>query len=133
MSSNLKIPKYCTFCGQAFVAQTTTNRFCSHKCSQRVYKKRKRDEKVLETLKEQINSATFAKSQNLQSLQTSPIQTSTFLSLKGKEFLSVQEASILLGASRWTIQRMIQRSELKTAKLGRRTIIPRTEIYNLFN
>lgn len=133
MSSNLKIPKYCTFCGQAFVAQTTTTRFCSHKCSQRAYKKRKRDEKVQATLKEQIKSATFAKPEGLQSLQSLQTQTSTFLSLKDKEFLSVQEAAILLGASRWTIQRMIQRSELKTAKLGRRTIIPRTEIDNLFN
>ena len=50
-----------------------------------------------------------------------------------KEFLSVQETAILLGASRWTIQRMIQRAELKAGKLGRRTIIPRSEIDNLFN
>jgi len=133
MSSNIKIPKFCQYCGQAFVAQKTTTRFCSHKCASRAYKQRKREEKVGSTLKEQIKSVTSANSENLQSLQSLPIQTGNFINLRDKEFLSVQEAAILLGASRWTIQRMIQREELKAGKLGRRTIIPRSEIDNLFN
>ncbi len=133
MSSNIKIPKFCQHCGQAFVAQKTTTRFCSHKCASRAYKQRKREEKVGSTLKEQIKSVTSANSENLQSLQSLPIQTGNFINLRDKEFLSVQEAAILLGASRWTIQRMIQREELKAGKLGRRTIIPRSEIDNLFN
>ena len=133
MSSNIKIPKFCQYCGQAFVAQTTTTRFCGHKCASRAYKQRKREEKVQTTLSDQIKSVTSANSENLQSLQSLPIQTGNFINLRDKEFLSVQEAAILLGASRWTIQRMIQREELKAGKLGRRTIIPRSEIDNLFN
>lgn len=133
MSSTIKIPKFCQHCGQAFVAQKTTTRFCNHKCASRAYKQRKREEKVGSTLKEQIQTVTSANSENLQSLQSLPIQTGNFINLRDKEFLSVQEAAILLGASRWTIQRMIQREELKAGKLGRRTIIPRSEIDNLFN
>ena len=133
MSSNIKIPKFCQYCGQAFVAQTTTTRYCSKTCNSRQYKQIKREEKVKATLKEQIKSVTSANSENLQSLQSLPIQTGNFINLRDKEFLSVQEAAILLGASRWTIQRMIQREELKAGKLGRRTIIPRSEIDNLFN
>ena len=133
MSSTIKIPKFCQHCGQAFVAQTTTTRFCGHKCASRAYKKRKREEKVQTTLSDQIKSVTSANSENLQSLQSLPIKTGNFLNLRDKEFLSVQETAILLGASRWTIQRMIQRAELKAGKLGRRTIIPRSEIDNLFN
>lgn len=133
MSSNIKIPKFCQHCGQAFVAQTTTTRFCGHKCASRAYKQRKREEKVQTTLSDQIKSVTSANSENLQSLQSLPIQTGNFINLRDKEFLSVQETAILLGASRWTIQRMIQRAELKAGKLGRRTIIPRSEIDNLFN
>ena len=133
MSSTIKIPKFCQHCGQAFVAQTTTTRFCGHKCASRAYKQRKREEKVQTTLSDQIKSVTSANSENLQSLQSLPIQTGNFINLRDKEFLSVQEAAILLGASRWTIQRMIQREELKAGKLGRRTIIPRSEIDNLFN
>ena len=133
MSSTIKIPKFCQHCGQAFVAQTTTTRFCGHKCASRAYKQRKREEKVQTTLSDQIKSVTSANSENLQSLQSLPIKTGNFINLRDKEFLSVQEAAILLGASRWTIQRMIQREELKAGKLGRRTIIPRSEIDNLFN
>ncbi|MBL0303423.1 MAG: helix-turn-helix domain-containing protein [Sphingobacteriales bacterium] len=133
MSSTIKIPKFCQHCGQAFVAQTTTTRFCGHKCASRAYKQRKREEKVQTTLSDQIKSVTSANSENLQSLQSLPIKTGNFLNLRDKEFLSVQETAILLGASRWTIQRMIQRAELKAGKLGRRTIIPRSEIDNLFN
>ena len=133
MSSTIKIPKFCQHCGQAFVAQTTTTRFCGHKCASRAYKQRKREEKVQTTLSDQIKSVTSANSENLQSLQSLPIKTGNFINLRDKEFLSVQETAILLGASRWTIQRMIQRAELKAGKLGRRTIIPRSEIDNLFN
>jgi excisionase family DNA binding protein len=133
MSSTIKIPKFCQHCGQAFVAQTTTTRFCGHKCASRAYKQRKREEKVQTTLSDQIKSVTSANSENLQSLQSLPIQTGNFINLRDKEFLSVQEAAILLGASRWTIQRMIQREDIKAGKLGRRTIIPRSEIDNLFN
>lgn len=117
MNSNIKIPKFCQYCGQAFVAQTTTTRFCGHKCASTAYKQRKREEKVQTTLSDQIKSVTSANSENLQSL---PIKTGNFLNLRDKEFLSVQEAEILVGASRWTIQRMIQRDEIKTGKLGRR-------------
>ena len=133
MSSTIKIPKFCQHCGQAFVAQTTTTRFCGHKCASRAYKQRKREEKVQTTLSDQIKSVNSANSENLQSLQSLPIKTGNFINLRDKEFLSVQETAILLGASRWTIQRMIQREELKAGKLGRRTIIPRSEIDNLFN
>ncbi|MCX6240733.1 MAG: helix-turn-helix domain-containing protein [Bacteroidetes bacterium] len=52
--------------------------------------------------------------------------------IQHKEFLSVDEAATLLGASRRTIQRMITKGAFKVGKLGRRTIIKRTEIDNLF-
>lgn len=132
MSSNIKIPKFCQYCGQAFVAQTTTTRYCSKTCNSRHYKQLKREEKVRATLKEQINTVTNTNVQDLQSLQNLPIKTGNFINLRDKEFLSVQEAAILVGASRWTIQRMIQRDEIKAGKLGRRTIIPRAAIDNLF-
>ena len=132
MSSNIKIPKFCQYCGQAFVAQTTTTRYCSKTCNSRHYKQLKREEKVRASLKEQINTVTNTNVQDLQSLQNLPIKTGNFINIRDKEFLSVQEAAILVGASRWTIQRMIQRDEIKAGKLGRRTIIPRTAIDNLF-
>ena len=37
-----------------------------------------------------------------------------------------------MGASRWTVYRLIENGKLKVAKLQRRTIIRRSEIDNLF-
>ena len=88
---------------------------------------RKKEEKIQHALNLEI-SANDAEPQTLQSLQTEQ----PLLNLKTKEFLSVQEAADLLGASRWTIQRLVQRNVLNAAKLGRRTILKRSEIDNLF-
>ncbi|MGL4955935.1 MAG: helix-turn-helix domain-containing protein [Bacteroidales bacterium] len=55
------------------------------------------------------------------------------INLREKEFLSILEVATLLGASRWTIQRMIKSNRLPEAKLGSRTIIKRASIDNLFN
>ena len=128
MNTRIQIPKHCQLCGQAFVAQTTTTRYCGDNCSKRAYKLRKKEEKIQQALSEQINTANEVKPQTLQSLQT----LQPHLNLKTKEFLSVQEAADLLGASRWTIQRLVQRNVLNAAKLGRRTILKRSEIDNLF-
>ena len=130
MSSNIKIPKFCQYCGQAFVAQTTTTRYCSKTCNSRHYKQKKREEKVQAALQQEMN--TPSQMEQMQTLQTLPIKVSNHVNLREKEFLSVQEAADLVGASRWTIQRMIKREQIKVGKLGRRTIIPRTEIDNLF-
>jgi excisionase family DNA binding protein len=123
MSSNIQIPKVCQHCGNSFVARTTVTRYCSKQCNSRAYKKQKRDEKVKATLKE--TKETLQGVQTLQSPQSS--------TLHSKQYLSVQEAANLIGTSRWTIQRMIKREQLKAAKFGRRTIIAKSEIDNLFN
>jgi predicted nucleic acid-binding Zn ribbon protein len=48
MSSNIKISRICDFCGNAFLAKTTVNRFCSKNCNSRFYKKEIRDKKNIE-------------------------------------------------------------------------------------
>jgi len=114
MSSNIRIEKTCLHCGEIFIAKTTVTKYCSDNCAKRAYKKRKRQEK-------------------LQAVDTSSSLSIPEHSIKTKDFLSIQEACKLLGTSRWTIYRMIDRKQLKSAKLGRRTIIMRTDIENLFS
>jgi excisionase family DNA binding protein len=53
--------------------------------------------------------------------------------LQLKTFLSIDEAAMLLGASRRTIQRLIAKGSIKAGKLGSRSIIQRAEIDKLFN
>lgn len=132
MSSTIKLPKFCNHCGKAFIAQKTTTQFCGHPCASRAYKQRKREEKVSAEIKNQqskiVSAAPAVTSETLQAPQAGN-QTN----LRDKEFLSIVEVAALLGASRWTIQRMIKSKRLPVAKLGSRTIIKRTAIDNLFN
>jgi predicted DNA-binding transcriptional regulator AlpA len=45
MSSNQRIKKICAHCGDLFIAQKATTRFCSLPCAQRNYKLRAKEEK----------------------------------------------------------------------------------------
>jgi excisionase family DNA binding protein len=115
MSSNLRIEKTCIFCNNKFIAKKTTTEICSLKCSSAYYKKRKRDEKITKAIEADNKKSPF-----------NPV-------VKEKEFLSVKETCMLLGASRWTIYRLIDSGKIKAAKLGTRTLIQRADINNLFN
>ena len=115
MSSSIEVPKICQDCGKSFIAKTTVTKFCSHKCASRNYKKRKREEKVEEVAPIVVQRIEYNQEQ-----------------LKDKDFLSVDETCKLLGASRMTIYRQIKAGNIHAAKIGRRTIIKRTEIDKLF-
>ncbi|MEI6750195.1 MAG: hypothetical protein WCM93_13635, partial [Bacteroidota bacterium] len=82
MSSNMSIDKTCEFCHQPFVAHKTTTQFCSLNCGRRANKRRMRDEKISKVIEAENNKRPF-----------NPV-------VKEKEFLSVNETCMLLGASR---------------------------------
>ena len=113
MSSNISITKICLFCNERFVAKTTVTKFCGHKCASRSYKKRKRDEKL----------------QKVESVL--PPQASEKL-IKQKEFWSIKEACFYLGIGRTTLYRAIKRKQIKSLNIGRRVIIHRDQIHELF-
>jgi excisionase family DNA binding protein len=115
MSSNIRIEKTCHFCGNKFTAKTTVTQFCSDNCAKRAYKVRIREKKMQEAIKEESSGVYY-----------NPLLTH-------KEFLSIKETAQLIGASRWTIYRLIESGKLKVAKLQRRTIVRRADIDNLFN
>jgi excisionase family DNA binding protein len=115
MSSNIKIEKVCQYCGAEFTAKTTKTKYCSHKCASRAYKARQRDGKIRASLTETIQ-----------------IKESEIEELKAKDFLSITETYKLLGVSRRTVYRMIERGDLKATKIGGRTIVRRTDIDKLF-
>ncbi|MBG6111688.1 excisionase family DNA binding protein [Flavobacterium sp. CG_9.10] len=123
MSSNMAIPKICSYCGKTYIAKTTMTRYCSLKCNSRHYKQKVKDDKIQLSLLQQ--------QQTMQSLQTS--QTANPDSLSNKGYLCVQDAAELIGVSRWTINRMIKRGELQIHKFGRKKIIERSQIDKLFN
>ena len=123
MSSNLYIPKTCEYCEKAFVARTTVTKCCSSNCSKRAYKARKRQNKIQMTIEQDLNKPKLVKRES----------TPTPTSLNSKGFLSISDASQLIGVSRWTIQRMVKKGQLKAVPFGRKHIIKRTQIEKLFN
>jgi excisionase family DNA binding protein len=118
MSSNLILKRKCEFCGTEFGAKTLYTRYCSHICNRRHYKKIKRESFISKVLQEQKNT------DNKLDRNESSVQ--------GKEFLSIDETAELLGTSKRTIQRLLSKGTLRMGKIGRRTIIKRQDIDNLF-
>jgi len=114
MSSNIQVQRICQHCGKEFTARTTVTQYCSDVCCKRAYKVRLRAGKVEKSNKE-----------------TQQIKNQPYEELKAKEFLSIAETCKLIGISRRTVYRMIERCELVIGKAGKRTIIRRSDLERL--
>ena len=117
MSSNIKVQRICQHCGCEFTARTTVTKYCSHKCISAAYKLRIRENKV--------------KKSNRETTQTINLSIEQ---LKAKEFLSVKEASILLGFSIRTTYRLIDNGTLNAVNLSDRlTRVKRSHLNKLLS
>ena len=83
MSSKMEISKVCECCGNTFIAQKTTTRYCSHKCNSKAYKQGKREFNMVA-----INYSTM---QDIERI------SDKYEKIKDKEYLSVSETAFLLG------------------------------------
>lgn len=57
--------------------------------------------------------------------------TASVVQIQAREILSVNQVSVLLGISRWTVQRMIRAKKIRTFSIGSRRLILRHEIDKL--
>lgn len=110
MSSNIRITKICQFCNNEFTAKTIKTKFCSLSCNSKNYKKCSREKKkVSSQLTECADSAEMER-------------------LKKLEFLSIDQASTVMGISQRTLYRVLSSNELRTSKIGTKTFIGRSDI-----
>lgn len=124
MSSNIKNKKICIYCGQEFIAHTTVNKCCSHKCSQRAYKAKAREQKIQLSNADQQPPGIESKSKQ---------KADSYFELNTLDYLSVRQASILLRCDRRTIYRMIKSGRIPSANLSiRRIRILKKDIDSLF-
>lgn len=114
MSSNIKIERICEWCGNRFMAQTTVTRFCSKRCSEHSYKERMRQKKMA-----------------LSNMETS--QCNLDRKSKDKDFLTPTETAQYLGVGRTYIYDCINRSKIKVTRIGRKTLISKTDIQAMFD
>lgn len=117
MSSSITIPKICLECNSAFIAKTTVTRFCSTKCAGKAYKKKKRNEKIVATQKQEYEKSVGVDMSLIQS----------------KEYLSIKETCLLLGISRMTLHRYIKKKIIVPSNIGGRVIIKKQVIINIIN
>lgn len=116
MSSNIRVRRICHNCENEFEAKKTTSKTCSDTCAKKLYKLKQKEAKVAVS-----NNETFL------------IKAKPFEDLKLKEFLSIEDTSKLLGISRRTIYRLLQKGNISAGKAGRRTLIKRSELEKLFS
>ena len=114
MSSNIQVQRICQYCGKDFTARTTVTQYCGDTCSKRAYKERLKVSKI------------EASNKQTQRIKNQPVEE-----LKAKAFLSIADACKLIGISRRTVYRMIEKGELITGKAGKRTIIRRSDLEQL--
>lgn len=120
MSSNIRITRVCQHCGNEFTAKTTVTKFCSDYRSKRNYKKRKREGKIADSNAEPLTR------------QAEPI-TAHQAEVRAKEFLSVKDACVLVGISRWTLARAIKDGRLNAVHFGKRVVLKRGDVDRLFS
>ena len=111
MSSNIEVKRICQHCNREFFARTTVTKYCSDKCGKRAYKARIKAEKI-----QKSNIET-------QRIKNQPIEV-----LKAKEYLNIREVCELVGISKRTVYRLIEKGDLDKIKIGSRTIIKRTAL-----
>ena len=123
MSTNILLPKKCQYCGTMFIAKTTTTRYCSHKCNSRHYKQLIKEKKLQQAFDKEAQFTTTAKQTPQQ-----PINPTA----SPKEFYSIKETAQLLGVHERTIMNLIWKNKLPHLRVGRRILIDKTGIVNLF-
>lgn len=128
MSSNLEITKTCELCGNSFIAKKLTTQYCSHQCSQRAYKLRKRDEKVKTVLDHEAEK--LGLSEKI-SNKFNPIQNDS-TNLNTQPFLSVQDVADIFNIERTTAYRYCVQGKIKCIKMNRKIFIRQQDIHLLF-
>ena len=117
-TSSIRIKKICQWCGAEFEAQKVSTKYCSHRCANLAYKQATREKRV-----KQVEAEThFIKSEKPKE------------NVKDKEYLSIAQASVLLGLSLQAVYKMIYAGHLVAYKLSSRlSFVKREEIDKMLN
>ena len=117
-TSSIRIKKICQWCGAEFEAQKVSTKYCSHRCANLAYKQATREKRV-----KQVEAEThFIKSEKPKE------------NVKDKEYLSIAQASVLLGLSLQAVYKMIYAGHLAAYKLSSRlSFVKRVDIDKMLN
>jgi excisionase family DNA binding protein len=91
-------------------------KYCSHRCSARAYKERERKRNVDKSVSETVRQISLE-----------------HVELQAKEFLSINEVCELLNLSRRVVSYAVKTKRLKSIRFGRRVVIRRKDVDQLFS
>ena len=112
-TSKFRVLRTCEFCGKEFYAQKVSTRYCSKRCNELAYKQRRRQRQIIE-----------AEARVLQK----PIEE-----VGNKEFLSLQDASVLFGITKRSVYNLIYNGVLQAFKFSSRmTFVRKADIEIMF-
>ena len=112
-TSKFRVLRTCEFCGKEFYAQKVSTRYCSKRCNELAYKQRRRQRQISE-----------AEARVLQK----PIEE-----VGNKEFLSLQDASVLFGITKRSVYNLIYNGVLQAFKFSSRmTFVRKADIEIMF-
>ena len=112
-TSKFRVLRTCEFCGKDFYAQKVSTRYCSKRCNELAYKQRRRQRQITE-----------AEARVLQK----PIEE-----VSSKEFLSLQDASVLFGITKRSVYNLIYNGVLQAFKFSSRmTFVRKADIEIMF-
>lgn len=112
-TSKFRVLRTCEFCGKEFYAQKVSTRYCSKRCNELAYKQRRRQRQITE-----------AETRVLQK----PIEE-----VGNKEFLSLQDASVLFGITKRSVYNLIYNGVLQAFKFSSRmTFVRKADIERMF-
>ena len=108
-TSKFRVLRTCEFCGKEFYAQKVSTRYCSKRCNELAYKQRRRQRQITE-----------AEARVLQK----PIEE-----VGNKEFLSLQDASVLFGITKRSVYNLIYNGVLQAFKFIKLGLKKRSDKY----
>ena len=109
-AAKFEIKRKCQVCGQEFIAKTIESWYCSKRCSNIAYKRRKDEEKRNQRLDEIVKSIP-----------------------KHQDYIKVSEAYALFGISKDTLYRLIHKGTISHINLGTNQIRVSKEEYHRRN
>ncbi|OMP30078.1 helix-turn-helix domain-containing protein [Mangrovimonas sp. DI 80] len=110
----MQITKRCTYCGKQFQAKTTKTQYCSHSCNRKDYKYESKKNRLKEVVGSGVEISISYKDQL------------EIVSLK--DYLSIEDCSLLLNVSISTIKRLIKMDELASFNILSRVMIRRVDL-----
>ena len=108
--SNFNFQRSCEVCGQPFTPKTVYSKYCSYRCSNMAYRKKKSAQKKEEQRQQLAKKISDE-----------------------RQYITVQEAETLFSISKPTLYRLIRKGKIPAVNLGERlTRISRTHIEAMF-